>query len=80
VSRRKPHPDSFVTFVRDHVVTNPATVLQVPEGDGFRVIAEIAESHVVYVRGQVVAMGTVNAARAFARAMNGAAVVGKVTS
>ena len=78
MSSRKPHPDSFVTFVRDHVKVTPATVLSVPEGDGERIIAEFPRREDFYPAGRVLSFGTVNAARAFVKAIGGAAVVGKV--
>ena len=42
------NPRRFVTFLQDHVQVHPATVLHVPEGEGFRVIAEIPEKRDTY--------------------------------
>jgi hypothetical protein len=82
MSRRKPHRDSFVTFIREHVhVTPPTQLLQEPlSGGPPRVIAEFPERRDTYALGQVVAMGTVNAARSFAKAMAGACVVGRIAN
>ncbi len=76
---RAVNPRRFVTFTRDHVVIHPATELitQGVNGEAPQKIADIPEKRDEYKRGQVVDLGTVNRAREFARAMNGAAVVGK---
>ena len=79
--RREPPqaaPRLFVTFVRDHVEVTPAQVLCVPEGDSERIIAELPRREDFYAAGRVLSFGTVNAARAFVKAIGGAAVVGKV--
>ena len=64
--RREKHPGRFVTFVAPHEVVNPATVLETGEG---RLIAEIPEKRTVYEAGQTLEFGSVNAARAFVKAM-----------
>jgi hypothetical protein len=79
-SESKINPRRFVTFVQDHVVVNPAQTIESTEmGTGKTyIIATIPESRAEYTRGQVLQFGSVNSARDFAKAMNGAAVVGKV--
>ena len=70
---KKVHPDRFVTFVRPHVEATPATVLESTEirkGAAY-VIAEIPESRREYRAGQELQFGSVNAARAFVKAING---------
>lgn len=62
------NPNRFVTFVRDHVQVQPATVLCYPETG--EVIAEIPERRDTYVHGQELQFGSVNAARAFVKAVN----------
>lgn len=69
---KKIHPDRFVTFIREHVQIHPATVL---EGETLRTgekytIAEIPERRDVYTVGQELQFGSVNAARAFVKALN----------
>ena len=72
---RKVHPDRFVTFVAPHVQITPATeLLQTPLGGGpERKIADIPERRDVYTVGQELQFGSVNAARAFVKAINAGA-------
>lgn len=74
---KKPvNPKRSVTFIRAHTVVHPATVLEI---NGEVVPhTERPEKTDVYVQGQVLEFGSVASARSFARAMNGAAVVGLV--
>jgi hypothetical protein len=71
------NPRRFVTFLQDHVQVHPATVLHVPEGEGFRVIAEIPEKRDTYKKGDVIQFGSVNAARDFVRALAAVCVQGR---
>jgi hypothetical protein len=75
---RRINPNRYVTFISDHEVVNPETVLtstSLTSGGGEYTIATIPESRVVYKVGQELQFGSVNSARAFVKAMNGAAVV-----
>ena len=69
------HPGRFVTFVAPHVQIHPATVLESTEmrtGAKYT-IAEIPEKRDVYVVGQELQFGSVNAARDFVKAINASA-------
>lgn len=76
----KSNPKHYVTFVRDHVQVHPASVLEIVSIlTGKNTIvpgSEIPERRDVYRAGQVVYIGSVAAAKSFAKAMQGAAVVG----
>lgn len=67
------NPGRFVTFIRSHVVITPATVLEsttMSTGEKY-VIAEIPEARREYTVGQTLEFGSVNAARAFVKSING---------
>lgn len=66
------NPKRFVTFVRDFLQVNPATVLESTEmtmGKKYT-IAEIPESSRQYRAGETLEFGSVNSARDFVKALN----------
>jgi hypothetical protein len=68
---KKVNPARFVTFTRDHVQVHPATVLESHTPDGrTHHIADIPEKRTEYKAGQTIEFGSVNAARAFVKALN----------
>ena len=84
MGKAKENPRRFVTFLQDHVEITPATVLESHTFDGkVHHVADVPEHRQVFHAGEVVDMGTVAAARTFARhyAGKGVAVrIGKETA
>lgn len=69
---RKIHPDRFVTFVQAYVQVTPATELigrRFDGGEQYK-IADVPERRTEYRVGQELQFGSVNAARAFVKAVN----------
>jgi hypothetical protein len=69
---RAVNPGRFVTFTCDYRDVTPATVLESTVAGETRQIAEIPERTRFYKRGEVLTFGSVNAARAFVKAINAA--------
>jgi hypothetical protein len=64
----------YVTFLRNHEVVHPATVLETHCADGTVVkIRDIPESRAFYTCGHTYVFKSKKSARAFVKAMDGAA-------